>query len=59
MNIETVEEINKLEPFGEKNRNPIFCYKNLKIDSIRALSEGKHLKLMLKSDHYLINAIRI
>lgn len=54
---ETVKEIEKLEPFGEKNKMPIFVYKNLKIDSIRALSEGKHLKLTLKDDNLLINAI--
>ena len=30
---------------------PIFVYKNLKIDSIRALSGGKHLKLILKDDN--------
>lgn len=54
---ETVKEIEKLEPFGEKNKTPIFVYKNLKIDSIRALSEGKHLKLTLKDDNLLINAI--
>ena len=30
---------------------------NLKIDSIRALSEGKHLKLTLKDNNYIINAI--
>ena len=29
---------------------PIFAFKNLKIDSIRALSEGKHLKLSLKNN---------
>ncbi len=57
MNKETVEEINKLEPFGEANKTPIFLYKNLKIDSIRALSEGKHLKITLKDNNYLINAI--
>ncbi len=57
INKEIVEEIEKLEPFGEKNKTPIFVYKNLKIDSIRALSEGKHLKLTLKDDNLLINAI--
>ena len=31
--------------------------RNLKINSIRALSEGKHLKLTLKDDGYMINAI--
>ena len=29
---------------------PIFAFKNLKIDSIRALTEGKHLKLTLKNN---------
>ena len=43
--VENVNEIKKLEPFGEANKMPVFVYKNLKIDSIRALSEGKHLKL--------------
>ena len=32
-------------------------FKNLKIDSIRALSEGKHLKLTLKDENYIIDAI--
>ena len=36
---------------------PLFLYKNLRIDSIRALSEGKHLKLTLKDDNYIIDAI--
>lgn len=53
----TMEELELLEPFGEKNKMPIFVYKNLKIDSIRALSEGKHLKLTLKDDNFIINAI--
>ena len=57
INKETIEELQKLEPFGEKNKNPIFVYRNLKIDSIRALSEGKHLKLVLKDENLLINAI--
>ena len=57
LSFDTIEEIRKLEPFGEKNKVPIFLYKNLKIDSIRALSEGKHLKLILKDGNYLIDAI--
>ncbi|MDO5555850.1 MAG: hypothetical protein Q4G09_04210 [Clostridia bacterium] len=54
---DTIKDLELLEPFGEKNKPPIFVYKNLKIDSIRALSEGKHLKLTLKDDNFLINAI--
>ncbi len=55
--IENVKNLKLLEPFGEANKTPIFIYRNLKIDSIRALSEGKHLKLTLKDGNAIINAI--
>ena len=57
INKEMVESLKELEPFGEGNKMPIFAFKNLKIDSIRALSEGKHLKLTLKDNNTIINAI--
>ena len=52
-----VESLRQLEPFGEGNKMPIFAFKNLKIDSIRALSEGKHLKLTLKDNNFIVSAI--
>lgn len=52
-----VESLKQLEPFGEGNRMPVFVFKNLKIDSIRALTEGKHLKLTLKDNNTIINCI--
>lgn len=55
--IDDVRSIKLLEPFGEANKMPIFLFKNLKINAIRTLSDGKHLKLKLKSDNYLIDAI--
>ena len=57
ISIENVKGLNLLEPFGEANKTPIFIYRNLRIDSIRALSEGKHLKLTLKDGNTIINAI--
>ena len=57
INKEMVESLKQLEPFGEANKMPIFVFKNLKIDSIRALSEGKHLKLTLRDNHVIINGI--
>jgi single-stranded-DNA-specific exonuclease len=57
MQVETVKELDMLEPYGEANKMPVFMYRNLKIDSIRALSEGKHLKLTLKDDNLIIDAI--
>ena len=52
-----VASLKQLEPFGEGNKTPIFAIRNLKIDSIRALSEGKHLKLTLRENNTMINAI--
>ena len=57
INREVIESLKLLEPFGEGNKMPIFAFKNLKIDSIRALSEGKHIKMTLKDGNSIINAI--
>ena len=57
INIEEVKSLELLEPFGEANKMPLFLLRNLKIDSIRALSGGKHLKLTLKQDNNIVDAI--
>ena len=49
INREMVQSLDLLEPLGEANRMPIFVFENLKIVSIRSLSEGKHLKLSVKT----------
>ena len=54
---QTVDSLKAIEPFGEENKNPLFLFKNLKIDSIRALTEGKHLKLTVKENKNIVNAI--
>ena len=50
-----VQSLKLLEPFGESNSMPIFAIKNLRINSIRSLTNGKHLKLGLKdnSNNYI------
>ena len=57
ININVVKSLKDLEPYGEANKMPLFIYKNLKIDSIRALSEGKHIKLTLRDKNVLVDAI--
>ena len=57
INIDSIKSLQLLEPFGEANQEPLFFIKNLKINSIRALSEGKHLKVGLREDKYIIDAI--
>ena len=58
INKQMVESLSLLEPFGEANTQPIFAFKGLKIQSIRSLTDGKHLKLSLKSNNNtFVNAI--
>ena len=57
INLQDVNELKLLEPYGEGNKMPIFLIKNLKILSIRSLSEGKHIKMKLGIDNYMIDAI--
>lgn len=57
ISFQSVHELKMLEPFGEANKTPIFLYRNLKIHSIRALSEGKHLKMTLKDEHFYMDAM--
>lgn len=54
---DTIESLKLLEPYGEANNSPIFVYKNVKVDSIRTLSNDKHLKLNIKDGNYVFNAI--
>lgn len=57
INKDMVKSLEQLEPYGEANKMPLFAFKKLKIDSIRALSEGKHLKLTLKDGNIVVDAI--
>lgn len=57
INMDLVKGLSILEPFGEANKVPLFLIRNLKIDSIRALSEGRHLKLTLRDENFVINTI--
>lgn len=50
--------MNKLAPFGSMNNNPIFMTKKLKINEIKELSNGKHIKLKLEGpDNKYISAL--
>lgn len=57
ISVKDIKDIELLEPFGEGNKMPLFQISNLKIESIRALSEGKHLKMTLREDNKSIDTI--
>ena len=48
--IDDVKNLKLLEPYGEANPMPLFQISNVKIESIRAISEGKHIKMTLKDE---------
>lgn len=57
INLGTVERLMVLEPYGMGNSNPVFFARNLTVASIRPLSEGKHIKLLLTGNDHYIDAI--
>ena len=57
INKDMVESLKELEPYGEANKMPVFAFKNLKIESIRSLTNGKNLKLSVRDNKNIVNAI--
>ena len=57
MTFERIDEIERLAPFGQKNKRPVFVYKNLKVVSISTLKDNKHLKFRLADDNFQVDAI--
>jgi len=48
INFELLNFLNKMEPYGNGNEEPVFCTKNLKVKEIKYLGEKKnHLSLLL------------
>lgn len=55
--METVDEINRLQPFGVDNPSPVFAVRNIKIHKISTMSEGKHLRMTLLKDNKFFDAV--
>ncbi len=59
IDVNLVEQISQLEPFGASNPSPIFAIKNLKIKQKRLMGENKdHLRLNCISGNSEFNCIR-
>ena len=57
INMNTAEKLSILEPYGMGNACPLFYTTKLCVSQIRPLSEGKHIKLVLTSGEYCIEAV--
>lgn len=57
LNVRTVKDVYLIKPYGQMNPEPVFVYKNLKVQAISTIKEGKHLKLTLRDQNNLILGI--
>ncbi len=55
--IDTVNDINRLQPFGVDNPNPAFAVRNIKIHKISVMSDGKHLRMTLFKDGRYLDSV--
>lgn len=53
---ELIEELERMEPFGEKNPEPVFCLRDMKVSDAKIVAE-KHLKLKFAGDMVILDAI--
>ncbi len=57
ISIDTVNDINRLQPFGVDNPTPAFAIRNIKIHKISVMSEGKHLRMTLLKDGKYLDSV--
>lgn len=57
MTFDAIAQIEALAPFGQKNKRPVFVYKNLKVVSVSTLKDNKHLKFKLQDENFTVDAI--
>ena len=55
--IETVRDINNLQPFGVDNPTPAFMVRKIKIHKISVMSDGKHLRMTLLKDGKYLDSV--
>lgn len=57
MNLNTVEKLAVMAPYGMENPSPVFVCRGLSVISVRTVGEGKHLRLQLSDGRYAVCAI--
>ena len=57
MTLSNVESLSILEPCGNGCPKPVLMMKNLTIDRLSMVGGGRHMRLRLRSGHYVLGAI--
>ena len=52
-----ISELNKLEPFGTANENPIFLFENLKINNVKILNNKHIFNLFISNNGKTVSSI--
>lgn len=56
-NLNTVDKLSVMEPFGMHNPNPVFYCSGLRVVGIHTMSDGKHLRLQLSDGNVFVQAV--
>ena len=57
LTIEEVSALSLLEPYGSGNSRPVFVLPCVKIESVQSVGQNRHLKLRLRSESQVFDAI--
>lgn len=57
LTVDTINELNILEPYGCENEKPEFLLSNARVNEIIPLSEGKHSKLIIETGSCKVEAL--
>ena len=54
---DVIDQINRLQPFGEENPEPVFCSRNLRLERPVRILKGEHIKLYVRDGAKVFEAI--
>ncbi len=57
MTVRNVDALSILEPCGNGCPKPVFAMENLLVERITMVGSGRHMRLRLRSGHFVLNAI--
>jgi len=59
INFDLIETINRLEPFGQNNENPIFVMKNVILEDFKTIGkENNHLRMIFSKENKKYNCVK-